>query len=91
MSEEVVLLKIYRQFTNDEKVNFLIRKCKERGLEIGKLQSELAEVKHKLDTERLEYCSRKKNGEYKDMLAANETLLRENKKLKDRLNNESKL
>lgn len=48
MSERTVLLKLYRQFNHDEAVNYLRNELRKKDLEIGKLKSEINELKYKI-------------------------------------------
>lgn len=48
MFEDTILLKIKRDFTENEAIAYLKKLLSEKQIEIGMLKSELAEVKHKL-------------------------------------------
>jgi len=48
MSEDDILLRVYRKYSDEENFKFIVRKCKERGVLIGSLISETHELKHEI-------------------------------------------
>lgn len=78
MGETEILLNLRRQYSKDETVALMSKQLTEAHMEIGMLNSEVAELKDEL--------SALKQSSLQNIKAANDQLKKENKKLRKQIN-----